>query len=72
MFNPITLHKAQSLGLDIQETENAVVWVGSKVALMKVLGETCTTFCRQDITLEFSALVVADMPVDILGGFKFS
>ena len=66
----ITLQRAQHLGLSIQKTNHTLVQVDGQ-STMKVMGEINTTFYRGKIPLKFSALVVAEMPIDILGGMNF-
>ena len=63
----ITLQKAKSLGLNIWRTQYTVIQADGQSTL-KIVGETHTTFYRDKIPLKFSALIVANIPVDVLGG----
>ena len=66
----ITLRKARELGLSIMKTFHTAVQVDGESTL-KVVGEVHTQFYRGKIPLRFSALVVQDMPTDVLGGTNF-
>ena len=63
----ITLQEAQRLRLNIQKTQHPSIQEDGQSSL-KVIGETYTTFYIGQIPLKFSALMVANMPMDILGG----
>ena len=66
----ITMRKATELGLRINHTYHTAVQVDGESPL-RILGEVHTTFYRGNTPLTFSALVVEDMPTDVLAGTNF-
>ena len=66
----ITLKKANQLNLKINRTAKKAVQADG-VTKLAVVGEISTTFTRGETTLDFEALVIGNMGVDIIGGTDF-
>ena len=65
----ISLKKAKQLGLRIFPTKSKLVQVDE--SYLEVCGEIHTSFYRENIKLNFSAIVVKKMGFDIIGGTNF-
>ena len=65
----ISLEKAKKLKLEILPTKNKLVQVNESFS--EVCGEIHTSFYRDNLELNYSALVVRKMGFDIIGGTNF-